>query len=127
MKVSNPKTPSTREIPEAPAEARWADRLLEQRDQHIKDITRALQGQLSLADNLNAEVRDLSILDDTEVTVELKKIRGAPIGALLLWTERKERGDFWWAPVDVGKALFSVSWPSLPEGEQKVRVVFFGS
>jgi len=126
-KIANPDAPSTRDVPGVPAEARWADRLLEARDRHVKDLTQALQGQLSLADNLNSEIRDLQVLDDAEVTVELKKLRGAPVGAMLLWTERREEARFWWQPLDVRKATISVSWPSLPEGEQRIRVVFFGS
>lgn len=127
-KIANPEAPSTRDVPGVPDDARWADRLLEPRDRHTKDLTQALQGGLSLGDNLNAEVRDLQVLDDVFTEIELKKLKGAPVGALLLWQER--RGDvpaFDWQPVDVRKAEIYLSWPSAPEGAQRVRVVFLGS
>lgn len=126
-KIANPEAPSTRDVPGVPDDARWADRLLEPRDRHTKDLTQALQGGLSLGDNMNAEVRELQVLDDVATEVELKRLKGAPVGALLLWQEREEAPEFWWQPVDVKKARIYLAWPSAPEGAQRVRVVFLGS
>lgn len=126
MKIPNPKFPTRNESPGIPEDARWIDDYSSPRDGNVKMITQALQKQLSFGDNVNAEIRELEILHDTDFVLTLQSLRGIPIGALVLWTELYDYHFLRFSVVDTKRVRFSVFFLSEPTEKSRVRILFVG-
>ena len=127
MKVPIYRPPQREEIPTLPKGLEWTDQLLAARDKALKEHTRALQSRLSFEDNFNAEVRELSLKDDTEVDVHLKTLKGPPLGVLLIQSALYDYAHVAWEHADVDKITVKVKWDSSPTGFVDVTLLILGS
>jgi hypothetical protein len=104
----------------------WLEKVTDPIVDQIKDLTMALQNQLSFNDNLNAEVREFGITHDAWTQIELKTLRGVPIGCFLLWTAQDDYTQFRWKLIDINKVAIKVKFGTDPATVTKVRVVVMG-
>ena len=104
----------------------WADELLEPVHDQLKDITMALQAQLSFFDNFNAEVRDVKVSDGLWKSITLSTLRGKPLGVLPMWNSLAEHADFAWKVVDLNQIAVKYDFASNPTTEVSIRVLVLG-
>jgi len=114
MIIGNFQSPNRTDSPDVPDNARWIDGMLAPRDRQVKDMTQALQKNLSREENLRFERRavTMSHLLPLELTVGFK---GA-IQAVTL----DDTGDHFamlrWKRLDQGRVEVTVSF-SVDPGE----------
>ena len=124
MKVLNFSLIQIGELPEAdPA----TERMVEQVNLHFDDTKTALQGNLTMADNLNAEIRRLKVAQDTAISVRLQTLSGKPIHALLLATSVFDYARFAWRVLDESLVEIKVKFDTAPAADADIVVAFLGS
>lgn len=108
MKILNPQLQGSSQVPGVPPTARWIDAYLQGRDKAIQTHATALQGQIGF-DNLNQELKELEVKHALPIEVTPQKLRGKPLGAILI---------HWTIDEDV------VLWPRVIS-ERTIRLTFF--
>lgn len=123
MKVGNYATPTPGDHPEVP-ESLFA--LLHPTMDQVETLTTAAQGRLG-PENLDWEVRELELSDDTTTQVALQRLRSAPLGCVLLWTALADHGQLHWQPIDRSTISVNVTWASSPTTPVLTRFLVLGA
>lgn len=105
----------------------WIDDIVDPIVDQIKDLTTASQGQMSLYHNFNTEVREFDTMDDVWTNIDLKTLRGVPIGCQLLWWEYDDYPYFKWKIIDQARIAVKVkSLGTASTDATKIRIVVWG-
>lgn len=111
------------EIPEAVWQA------LDPMSKALEEITQGLQGRLSDADNQNAEIRELALIDRTPQEIELQRVRGKAEEVRAIWCEDASQPlpGIAWNWVDESRIEVTAFWTVTPETALTVRLKIKGS
>lgn len=126
MKLGKFKRFTPEDFPDAPEWAR--SKFFQQLNNVLKDITNALQGALTLEDNLRAEVVEIDVRNNKTQIIKLNQLKRNPIIALLGKTNYFEKPDFTWqySPDKALTVEVNVSWSNPPSDEVRCTFVFLG-
>ena len=124
MKIQSFDLIQISEFPDAPPAM---ERLVEKVNLHINDITVALFNRVSIGDNLNAEVRAITVAQDTPIVLRLQTLSGKPIHALLLATSVFDYARLAWRVVEESLVEIKVKFDNTPATDPEVVVAFLGS
>ena len=125
MQIAKFKPFSRSDVPQAPE---WMDEVFKKLNGILKEHTTALQGQLALGENQNAEIRVLQVRDGVPQDVTLQTLRGRPVGATLLyWDQPVTAFPVRMVIIDVNKVRVTVDFATDPEVAVNVTIVFWGS
>lgn len=108
MKVPSYKPVSRINVPDAPE---WLDKLRDTDIAQTKKISQALQNQLGLEDNLNAEVITTEVTHNVWTSVAINKVRGKPWKVELAFVDVPKGVDLNWLPL---------RW--IPEDQKRVAI-----
>lgn len=127
MKVKSYTHVSSAQIAGVPEEHReWIDSVLESRDKQIKDLTTVLTSRLDFDSNFNAEIREITVPDATEVEIRLRSLKSQPVGVVHLWNENGDDVALSWAPSDQDKLKVTITFASSPTDEVLTRLLIIG-
>ena len=91
----------------------------------IGRLTTALQGLLTLEDNLDAEIRLLNLSNDTAETITLQRLRAKPRGVFVLRSELLDYYKLAWRVVSSNQIELKVKWDSAPTTTVATEIVVF--
>lgn len=84
MKLSTFRPPNQSDFPQMPA---GVEEPLKVTSKQVTDITTALQGAISIADNLDAELIEVDIEHNKSFNVSLQKLKSRPLGASCIYVK----------------------------------------
>jgi hypothetical protein len=124
VKIQTPKLVQVGDVEGAPS---WMGKFLKPLYQTLETLVGALQKGLSAKDNLNAEVRELQVLDNVEFELKLNTLKGLPRHMVISQViEPDEFADLKWriAPASGGDgAVVILATVKLHSGTQEqVRI-----
>ena len=122
MKIQNWKRLNASQL-EAPE---WMDRFLASLNEHLENITTALQSRLTASHNLDTELRTIALTHDVTARISLERLRTTPIGVLLLWTDVDDYARLKWTIVDQQTVDVTVKWDTDPGTSVSTRLMFLG-
>ena len=105
----------------------WMFRLVEQLNQQIELLTTALQNNVTLAENLNAEIRTVDLDHDIAVRIGLNQLKGKPVGVVLLGTGVFDYARIAWDVIDESTVDVKVKWDTDPGVNTAATIAFIGS
>lgn len=126
MKIARYRPPEIKELPNLPSGLEWTDTLLASRDRAIGEHTQALQRRLDFANNFNADLRTVAMMNDTSVTITTS-IKGRPQGVLVLGTTEYSYHKLAWRVVDTDRIEVKVKWDSTPTSLVDVTLLILGT
>lgn len=126
MKIPSFSKPTTNDQQEVPKDQQWFHEVMEPRDAQIVDITKAVNGRLDRASNLNDELRDIEVLHDTEVEMTLLKLNGYAVGVLPIWNSIYDYAFAAWEQIAERKIRLKVYFSSTPSEYVTVRLLIMG-
>lgn len=124
MEVADHEALTIADFPEAPE---WFQRYLEATGKSEDVLTRALQGNLTLAHNLHAELWEGELRHDTEDEIRLQSLRGKPLDAILSSHAAGEYPLLNWRVIDESLVAVKVKWATDPGVTVKCRIWFMGA
>lgn len=125
MRIGQFRRYTPEDFPELP---KWAKKFFQMLNNVLEDITNALQGGLTLEDNLRAEVVEIDVKQDTVHVIRLNRLKRNPIVAFLGKTNYFEVPDFTWqySPDKALSIEVKVTWANPPDKEVRCVFVFLG-
>jgi hypothetical protein len=110
------------DTPDAPE---WFHKVMDTINLQIEALTTALQGNVSLSENANCETREITMKQDEEVEISLKKLHGKPTAAAVTYSSIYDFPSLAWRVIDEKKVAVKVHWAtgtSTTEGTVKIRL-----
>ena len=106
----------------------WGSRFFQQLNNVLQTHTNALQGGLTMEDNLRAEVIEIDIQDNVTKVIKLNRLKRNPIMGFLGRTNYSEAPDFDWgySPDKVLSVEVKVKWDNPPDDVVRCTFVFLG-
>ena len=101
--------------------------LVERYNRQIDSLTTALQNNLTTAENENSEIIEIDLEHGEETTLSLRKLKGRPVSAWLVWTDHFDTASFAWEVIDQTQVSVMVRWNSDPLSATTVRILFRGA
>ena len=92
----------------------------------VAELTKALQGRLDLTTNGAHEIRELPFKDDEELRITLQRVKGKPIGVILLWEALYDYTQLKWKPVDESVIKVKITWSTSPSTPITARILILG-
>jgi len=92
----------------------------------VSKLTQALQGRLDLTTNGNHERRRLKFSDDTAVRIKHQRLKGKPIGVILLWEELYDYTQTKWKPIDESTIVVKITWSTSPSTPTEAEILILG-
>jgi hypothetical protein len=123
MKIPNFHTPTRQENPSVPPQVLDA---MKTTFRQLGDLTRALQGQASIVDNLNVEVVELTAAQGVGYEVFLTRLKGQAIGALPIYAKGMPHPQITFSIIDEQRVRISASWDPAPTAAVFIRVLVLG-
>jgi len=102
-------------------------RFIEQLNGVLQNHTQALQGQLSLLDNFNAELKTFAVLNDATYDVVLSRLRWRVREARVLDPDLYDYSEAAWTQINDKQVRVKVSFASAPADPVPVSLLFMGS
>lgn len=90
-------------------------------------VVRALRNRLDFESNFNAEIRTLSLSNDTEVEVSLREMVGPVIGVVVLDSDLFDYPSLAWTRVSAQAIKLKIKWDSTPTTPVNVDLLLFGA
>lgn len=123
MKLANYKHPTRQDFPLLPP---WFVDAMKGPGKQMQDLTDLLQGKASLPDNMNIEMKELTVRHGKTYTLGLTKLKGVPMAAWVGYSSQFEGTNFAWRNSGGQQVDVTFSWASAPPGDITVRVIFMG-
>lgn len=125
MKLPNPQLVQKQDVPGAPG---WLGKVLGSVNGAIDSLVKILQKQVSIRDNLNAEVLELKLEDGVETTILLPTLVGLPRHARVTYTAAAAYASMYWRPGGASNRdiVVSVSWDPPQTEPVLTRIVVEG-
>jgi len=101
-------------------------RLVSPISEQLETVSRACRRNLSPDQNLNTEILELPLADDTATTIKLQKLNGYPIGVILIWEELFDYTQLTWKLIDKDEIQVKVTWTSSPSAKTTARLLVIG-
>ena len=101
------------------------EKFLEQLNKLLEPVSRALNGGIGVT-NLNCEVKEFEVEEDTEYQVTLRHVSGPVRSVRLLNADLYDYASVAWTPVDQNVYKIRVSFDSAPTSKVMARIVFEG-
>ena len=105
----------------------WWARASDVLNKQIEQLTRAVTGRLSFIDNIDSEIRSLEVEHDVDIEIGLQKLKLAPIGIAILFSEFNSNYSLYWEPLSDSKVSVRVKWDTDPTVPVGVRLLMIGS
>lgn len=122
MKIGNFRRLSMEDFREAPP---WMERVFDLLNEFIEAVSTAIQGHISLLDNLEIETREIELNHNVSTVIELQDVRN-PIGGLMIHTDYFEHGDFVIETIGGDKVRVNAEWQADPGRPVNCRLIIFG-
>ena len=123
MKIQNWRRLTRTDYPDVP---RWMDKILDAINRVLENVVRALQNNLSHADNFPEPPRTLKMPHDTVVPIQLQKLKQVPLGVQLVWSDYFDypRIAAEMHPTRPLTVNVKVKWDTPPDTDPEVTLVF---
>lgn len=92
----------------------------------VGDLTRALQGQASIPENLNCEVIEIEAKQGTSYDILLTRLRGQAIGGIPIYAQEMPIPALTLSILDEKKVRISVKWDPAPTDAVFTRILVLG-
>jgi hypothetical protein len=128
MKIQQYRPTFLSDVPKA---EKWVEPLLLPIHDQIKNLTLAMQNSMTFGDNLNAELRDIKLDHDNGTTttwtdIDIKTLRGAPIGVYPIFWDYDDYAQFKWKLKDLSTIRVKIKWTTAPGEQVSVRLLIIG-
>jgi len=122
MKIQQPKAVTVDSIKDAPP---WFEEAFGPLNDFNVKLSQVLTKRVTLTDNVDCEVREVSILHNTSYEITLRSVKNAK-GVIVLWSDLFDFCKVKWQQIDIDKIEVVFWFDSLPTASANVRFVIFG-
>jgi len=105
----------------------WHDQMLEPTHKQIMNLTRMAQGLITFGENINAEIRRLSMFHNVPIEVTLSSMKGNPLGIIPVYWDVEQFASFRPKIIDLKTVRLTVNFDSDPGRAVDVIVIILGS
>jgi hypothetical protein len=128
MKVQPFSVPARSEIPglpkQGPVDVSAVESMLKARDDALTSVVHVLQGSFTPGDNMQCELRSMTVSHGTTYTISLNKV-SEPVGVLVVYNDLFDYAQVAWKRTDVKEIEVKLSFASAPSGTVKVTLWIF--
>lgn len=99
---------------------------IERYNRQVDSLTTALQGNLTASDNEHSEIIEIELEQNESASISLKKLKGKPVAAWVVYSDHYETHQFAWEIVDQKTVNVKIRWTTDPLEPKTVRILFRG-